>query len=83
MAYCSYYQAHVPRQHCWFLTATLRSYDHVAFDRTLDKGNSIFEFFVPPAMEHIFLDIMERFKAEGVVVNLQKLPNRIEATESE
>jgi len=76
MNYCHYYQAHVPRHHCWFLTSTLRSYEHMAFDRTLDKEQSIFEFFVPESMEPLFLTIMGRFEKEGVVHDLKKLPNR-------
>lgn len=77
MQYCSYYQAHVPREHCWFLTATIRSYEHMAFDRTLDKENSIFEFFVPQDMEPLFLQVMARFEKEGIIQNLQNLPNRL------
>jgi hypothetical protein len=77
MQYCSYYQAHVPREHCWFLTATIRSYEHMAFDRTLDKENSIFEFFVPQDMESLFLQVMARFEKEGIIKDLQKLPNRL------
>jgi len=76
MQYCTYYQAHVPREHCWFLTATLRSYEHVAFDRTLDKEQSIFEFLVPESQEPLFLQVMSRFEAEGVIKDLQKFPNR-------
>lgn len=77
MQYCSYYQAHVPREHCWFLTATLRSYEHIAFDRTLDKEQSIFEFFVPETMEPLFLQVMDRFEKEGNIRDLKKLPNRL------
>jgi hypothetical protein len=76
MQYCIYYQAHIPREYCWFLTATLRSYEHVAFDRTLDKEHSIFEFFVPEPQEPLFIQIMSRFEKEGVVQDLKKLPNR-------
>ncbi len=76
MQYCMYYQAHIPREYCWFLTATLRSYEHVAFDRTLDKERSIFEFFVPEPMEPLFSKGHGRFEKEGVVQDLKKLPNR-------
>src|SRR4029077_17030302 len=56
--YCSYYQAHVKRELCWFVTAALRSYEHIAFDRTLDTATSLFEFFVAPSTEKYFLEIM-------------------------
>lgn len=79
MNYCSYYQAHIPRQYAWILTAVLRSYEHVAFDRTIDVQNSIFEFFVPPGYEQFFCDVMNDLADQGIVVNLQKLPNRMKA----
>lgn len=79
MKYCIYYQAHIPRERCWFLTAILRSYEHVAFDRTLDKEHSVFEFFVPEPQEPQFLSLMERFTEEGIVQGLEKLPNRFRA----
>jgi hypothetical protein len=76
-AYCSYYQAHVVRSQVWFFVAILRSFDHVSFDRTLDVKNSVFEFFVPAAMEPYFLEIMASLKNEGVVHDITKLPNRL------
>lgn len=76
--YCSYYQAQVERELCWYVTAALRSYEHVSFDRTLDPATSLFEFFVPVATEKIFLAFMDHFQSEGLVRNLKKLPNRLE-----
>lgn len=75
--YCSYYQAHVERELCWFVTASLRSYEHVAFDRTLDPETSLFEFFVPTSTEKYFLEVMTYFESQGLVSGLQKLPNRL------
>jgi hypothetical protein len=75
--YCSYYQAHVERALCWFVTASLRSYEHVAFDRTLDPETSLFEFFVPITTEKYFLEIMNYFQSQGLVSGLKKLPNRM------
>jgi len=76
--YCSYYQAQVERELCWYVTATLRSYEHISFDRTLDPATSLFEFFVPTATEAIFLTVMAYFQSEGLVRDLKKLPNRLE-----
>jgi len=76
--YCSYYQANVERELCWFFTATLRSYEHVSFDRTLDPTTSLFEFFVPSSNESIFLTIMAYFESEGLIRNFKKLPNRLQ-----
>jgi len=76
--YCSYYQAHVERELCWYVTAALRSYEHISFDRTLDPATSLFEFFVPTTTETNFLALMAYFQSEGLVRNLKKLPNRLE-----
>ena len=75
--YCSYFQALVVREKCWFFTATLRSYEHLVFDRTLNKSESKFEFFVPAGNESCFLQVMALLEEEGVVHSLKKLPNRL------
>jgi len=77
MNHCSYYQANVKRSECWFLAAIFRSYEHLAFDRTLDLSTSLFEFFVPESMEKEFLKIMSYFQEKGIVRDLKKLPNRL------
>ena len=78
MPYSIYYQAIVKKEVCWQLTAILRSYEHLAFDRTIDNPTSTFEFFVSPDLEDYFLKLMEHFITIGIVTNLQKLPNRFE-----
>jgi hypothetical protein len=77
LMYCVYYQAHVKRSDCWFLTAVLRSFEHMAFDRTLDVENSLFEFFVAPQAERYFLEVMLFFEQKGIVTNCVRLPNRL------
>ena len=77
MDYCSYYQAQINREKTWFFVGCLKSFEHIAFDRTLDAQKGIFEFFVPEDMEEYFLGIMQYFEKEGIVGNLQKLPNRL------
>ena len=74
---CSYYQATVLKEKHWLLTSLLRSFEHLAFDRTCDTEKGIFEFFVPQDMEHHFLEIMEDFRQQGLIWDLQKLPNRL------
>lgn len=76
--YCSYYHAQVQRELCWFVTAALRSYEHISFDRTLDPSTSLFEFFVPKDCEQYFLAVMVYFQEQGLVCNLKKLPNRLQ-----
>lgn len=77
MNYSIYYQAHVQKELCWMVTATIRFMDHVAFDRTIDKENSIFEFYVAPDLEDEFLQIANRLLKRKIFLTLQKLPNRL------
>ena len=76
--YCKYYQAHILRNKVWFFAAALRSSDHLVFERTFDKAESIFEFFVPEKLESYFLDLMGHFEHLGIVSQLKKLPNRFQ-----
>ncbi len=78
MMYCAYYQAHVRPEETWFFTAVLRSYEHLAFDRTLVPKEGLFEFFVPEDLEHYFLEIMQYFEQCHIISNITKLPNRLE-----
>ena len=75
--YCAYYQANIKKEQCWYFVAILKSCTHVAFDRTIDKHTSLFEFFVPTDMETRFVDFMNDFEKQGIVKNLNKLPNRL------
>ncbi len=75
--YCKYYQAKVTRNKAWFFAGGLRSFDHLVFDRTIDKENSIFEFFVPADLEQYFLEIMHYFENEKIITEFKELPNRM------
>ncbi len=77
MQYCLYFQAQVVRKRTWFFVAVLRSFEHLCFDRTLDKTTGTFEFFVPPKLESYFLEIMDHMEKEGIVSGVQKLDNRL------
>ncbi len=77
MKYSRYYQALVSIPNTWFVTAVLRSFEHVAFDRTLDAQQGLFEFFVPEGQEVYFLEIMNAFQMEGIVSNVCLLENRL------
>jgi len=74
---CVYYQGQVLRSESWFVVAVLKSWEHVVFDRTVDVERSIFEFFVPAAMEPEFLAVMLQLTTQGLVSNLHKLENRL------
>lgn len=73
---CVYYTAFVNRERCWFVAGVLRSFDHLMFDRTIEKTTNRMEFFVPQLNEPYFIEIMDYFKAHGLVTELTKLPNR-------
>jgi len=75
-----YFQAHVKKELCWMVSATLKYVDHVAFDRTLDKNESLFEFFVSPDLEGDFLDMMHKFVKHGIILEFKKIPNRFVLT---
>lgn len=74
--YCLYYTASIEKKRCWLLSSILRGTEHIAFDRSLDQQASTFEFFVPEAMDSVFLELMAYMQKQGVVSNLEKLPNR-------
>lgn len=77
MTYSLYYRAHIVEKDCWFLVAVLRSFEHLAFDRTYSKEESIFEFFVPADGEERFLEVMNYFKNERILTSFERLPNRL------
>lgn len=72
-----YFQATVHRELSWYVVAVLKSFEHLCFDRTYDADASCFEFFVAPDMADQFLKLMEYFKDEHLVADLQELPNRV------
>ena len=76
-SYCAYYTGHLKKEKIWIVSSALRGTEHVAFDRALDVEQSIFEFFVPVDMEHIFLQVMEYLEQEGVLLTLTKEKNRL------
>ena len=77
MDYCIYYQAQINKQLTWFFVGCLKSSDHMAFDRTLDAEQGIFEFFVPIDMENQFVSFLHHFEQLGIVRNIQKKRNRL------
>lgn len=77
MNYCFYYQARILREKTWLFVALLRSVEHIAFDRTLDVKDNVFEFYVPADRQVPFLAFMEYMIQQGVALDLQELPNRL------
>ncbi len=77
MKLCLYYRAKIKKELCWLVTSTLRYSEHLAFDRCYDKEQSIFEFFVAPDLEHVFLGVMQKFEKHGISSELTAMPNRL------
>ena len=76
MSYSIHYQARVERSQTWFVVGILRSFEHLVFDRTIDKQREIIEYFVPADLEYYFLEVMEYFISQAIVYDLTKLPHR-------
>ena len=72
-----YYTANIDRHQSYYFVAIIKAFDNMVFDRTIDVEQSLFEFFVAPAYEQLFLDVMARFAKEGLVANLQQSENRL------
>ncbi|MGE0009186.1 MAG: hypothetical protein AB7F19_01480 [Candidatus Babeliales bacterium] len=77
MHYCVYYQVTIDRPAGWFVGATMHSFEHLAFERTIDAHAGINEYFVPPKLEALFLECMQGLELLGVVKDIKKLPNRL------
>lgn len=77
MRLSSYFQAQISQKATSFFVATLRSFEHIAFDRSFDVQAGIFEFFVAPDREKEFIALMQWYEAQGIVHNVRKLPNRL------
>ena len=75
--YCLYYQARIQKEMAWFFVGCLKSCDHLAFDRTIDAENDIFEFFVPVDMEDRFVGFMRHFEQLGMVTDFIQKRNRL------
>lgn len=77
MLYSIYYQAQVQKELSWMVTSTIRYCDHIAFDRTVDKEGSIFEFYVAPDFHDEFLLVAHKLLERKVFLTLQQMPNRL------
>lgn len=75
--YSCYYQANIEKSKGWFFVGILRSFENMAFDRTLDKETALFEIFVPKDLQVEFLALMQVMIERKIVSNLRELPNRL------
>lgn len=82
MQFCAYYQVTIDRKQGWFIGAALHSFEHLAFERTIDTEAGINEYFVPPDLEEIFLNCLEGLKSLGAIKEYKKHPNRLQEPNS-
>lgn len=76
--FCQYYLVRIQKEKAWFVTAAFKSFEHLSFDRTINKENSTFEFFVTAESEAVFLEIISYFQSIGLVLDCTKADNRLQ-----
>ena len=76
MKHCNFYQAELDRSRIWFFVGTLRSFEHLVFDRAYDPKQNKFEFFVPHENTQVFEKIIQYYLKIGVVIAITKQENR-------
>ncbi len=75
--YCKYYKAKSLKKMTWFVFGAIRNEENVAFGRTLDKKDSIIEFFVAPDYEEHFLKLMKSLSDRGYILEYHEDTNRL------
>lgn len=75
--YCKYYQAKSLKPKTWFVFGAVRNEENVAFGRTLDKKESLIEFFVAPDYEEHFVKLMNSLSKRGYILEFHKMENRL------
>jgi hypothetical protein len=78
--YCFYYQARIKRSHIGFITAVIKSFEHLCFDRTVckeDEDIQVLEFFVPQDNNDTFCDIFNYFVSCECLLSYEQHSNRL------
>lgn len=73
----TYFQAHVERSKAHMVSSVFQFVENVAFYRTVDVENSIFEFFVSPDLVDVFLHVIQSLEKIGAVHWCKEMPNRL------
>jgi len=76
-AYCAYYQAEARKRTLWFVSGCLKACDNWMFHRTVDGTSTTLEFFIAPAFEQDFIQLMELLKQRGDIISFGKKENRL------
>ncbi|KKP22473.1 MAG: hypothetical protein SZ59_C0006G0014 [candidate division TM6 bacterium GW2011_GWF2_28_16] len=75
--YSKYYTAKSLKSMTWFIFGVFRNEENVAFGRTLDKNESLLEFFVSPNYEAHFLKVANYLSQKGYLFELKEKVNRL------
>lgn len=75
--YSKYYTAKSLKSMTWFVFGVFRNEENVAFGRTLDKKESLLEFFVSPNYEAHFLKVANCLIKNGYLFELKESENRL------
>ncbi len=71
-----YFIAKMPKERIWFVSGCVRNLGHVALERSLDKNEHTFEFFVADNFVVEFVLLMEKLKKRGDLLDFFEAPNR-------
>ena len=77
MSYCMYYQATAQKEYVWFIGGILRAEENKWFYRTVDGTPNDLEFFIPPAYEDDFLQLIKHLQRQGSIISYEKKENRL------
>lgn len=77
MSYSLYFVAKLNRSTIWFVSGCIRNQGRLAFERSLDPKNDLFEFFVTPAYEQEFVAFAELMLSKGHFIFYHQQPNRL------
>jgi hypothetical protein len=75
--YSVYYQAQAQKKTLWFVMGCVRNQENWAFARTYNMKKNIIEFFVAPAYEQDFIQLLQMLKNQGYILSFEKKPNRL------
>ena len=75
--FSTYYQAQAESKTLRYAMGILRNQENWAFIRTLDKKTSTLEFFIAPAYEEEFAQLLQMLLDQKYLSWFKKLPNRL------
>lgn len=75
--YSCYFVAKILREKIWLTSGLIRNQGHIAFERSLDAKENLFEFFVPKAFKQDFINFASYMKEQGLFIFFEEKENRL------